>query len=167
VGGRPTDGAVAALWMVARFFTLAAMWRTGFWHGRWSTLGAAAAFLAGGMALVLLAPTVAALGAGLVVFGIGMGLSYYAALYYSLAVGHAAVDAGGSFEALIGLGYLAGPLLGLGAQAGGGAEHASRATVALAWLVTAVACAGALRPYLQARRARRAATAVPHPARRH
>jgi hypothetical protein len=41
-----------------------------------------------------------------------MGLTYYAALYYALAVGHAEVDAGGNFEALIGLGYCVGPLLG-------------------------------------------------------
>ena len=46
-----------------------------------------------------------------------MGLTYYAALYYSLAVGHAAVDAGGTFEALIGFGYFGGPLLGLAARA--------------------------------------------------
>ena len=30
-------------------------------------------------------------------------------LYYSLAVGHAAVEAGGGFEALIGVGYMLGP----------------------------------------------------------
>jgi hypothetical protein len=34
-----------------------------------------------------------------------------------MAVGHAAVDAGGGFEALIGVGYCLGPLLGLLAQA--------------------------------------------------
>jgi hypothetical protein len=33
-----------------------------------------------------------------------------------MAVGQAAVDAGGNFEALIGVGYFLGPLLGLGAQ---------------------------------------------------
>ena len=85
------------------------MWRVRFWHGRWGTLAAAAGALAGGLALVLIAPTLTGVVAGLVLFGTGMGITYYAALYYSLAVGHAAVDAGGTFEALIGLGYFVGP----------------------------------------------------------
>jgi hypothetical protein len=108
---------LAALWMAARFVVLLAMWRSSFWHGRWGTLGAGGAGLIGGLALVLLAPALPLLLGGLVLFGAGMGLIYYAALYYSMAVGHAAVDAGGGFEALIGVGYCLGPLLGLLAQA--------------------------------------------------
>ena len=96
--------------MVARFATLLTMWRTGFWHGRWATLALGAAALALGLATILLAPSLAVLAAGLLLFGVGMGLTYCAAIYYSLAVGHAAVDAGGAFEALIGFGYFAGPL---------------------------------------------------------
>src|SRR3954463_8602107 len=99
VGAGPAAAGVAALWMVARFATLLAMWRTGFWHGRWGTLALAAGALALGLAAVMLAPSLAVLAAGLVLFGVGMGLTYYAALYYSLAVGHAAVEAGGTFEA--------------------------------------------------------------------
>ena len=87
--------------------------------GRWRWRGGAG----GGLAAMMLAPSVAVLAAGLVVFGVGMGLTYYAALYYSLAVGRAAVDAGGTFEALIGFGYFAGPLVGLGAR-GSLARHA-------------------------------------------
>jgi hypothetical protein len=34
-------------------------------------------------------------------------------LYYAMAVGSAEVDAGGKHEAVIGLGYTAGPMLGL------------------------------------------------------
>ena len=92
----------------------------------------------------MLAPSLPVLAAGLVVFGVGMGLTYYAALYYSLAVGHAAVDAGGTFEALIGFGYFAGPLLGLGARAVVSPDHAASATVMLAWLVVGGCSAGAL-----------------------
>ena len=95
VSGGTAGGGVAALWMVARFATLLTMWRTGFWHGRWGTLALGAPRWrpawrpdAGGVA--------AGAGGGLVVFGVGMGLTYYAALYYSLSVGHAAVDAGGT-----------------------------------------------------------------------
>ena len=46
VSGGTAGGGVAALWMVARFATLLAMWRTGFWHGRWGTLALAAGALA-------------------------------------------------------------------------------------------------------------------------
>jgi len=155
VGGGAGAGGVAALWMVARFFTLLAMWRTGFWHGRWATLALAVGALAVGLAAVLLAPSLAVLAAGLILFGVGMGLTYYGALYYSLAVGHAAVDAGGNFEALIGFGYFAGPMLGLAAQAVAEPAHAASATVGLAWLVTAGCSSGALGRYLAARRTRR------------
>jgi hypothetical protein len=155
VSGGTAGGGVAALWMVARFATLLTMWRTGFWHGRWGTLALGAGALAAGLATVMLAASLPALAVGLVVFGVGMGLTYYAALYYSLSVGHAAVDAGGTFEALIGFGYFAGPLLGLGARAAVSPDHAASATVMLAWLVAAGCSAGAVGRYLAARRARR------------
>jgi hypothetical protein len=155
VSGGTAGGGVAALWMVARFATLLTMWRTGFWHGRWGTLAFAVGALVVGLAAVMLAPSLTVLVAGLVVFGVGMGLTYYAALYYSLAVGHAAVDAGGTFEALIGFGYFAGPLLGLAARAVVEPTHAASATVGLTWLVAAGCSTGALGRYLAARRARR------------
>jgi hypothetical protein len=155
VSGGTAGGGVAALWMVARFVTLLTMWRTGFWHGRWGTLAIAAGALALGLATVMLAPSLAVAVMGLVLFGVGMGLTYYAALYYLLAVGRAAVDAGGTFEALIGFGYFAGPLLGLAARAAVSPGHAASATVALAWLVTAGCSARAAGRYLAARRARR------------
>jgi len=117
LGAGRAAGPLAAVWMAARFLVLLLMWRSSFWHGRWGTLWAGGASLVGGLALVLLAPTLALLIAGLFLFGTGMGLVYYAALYYAMAVGHAAVDAGGGFEALIGVGYCVGPVLGLLAQA--------------------------------------------------
>jgi hypothetical protein len=153
---------IAAAWMVARFVTLLAMWRLGFWHGRWGTLFAAGIALCGGLALVFLGASLPVIVVGLLVFGAGCGLTYYAALYYSLAVGHAAVDAGGNFEALIGLGYFAGPLIGLGGQGlgpsfaagGAAAEGARAATVALTWAAAAFFIARAIAPYAKARRAR-------------
>ena len=74
--------------------------------------------------------------------------------YYSLTVGHAAVDAGGTFEALIGFGYFAGPLLGLTARGVATPGHAPAVTVALAWLVAGVCSTGSFMRYLAARRAR-------------
>jgi hypothetical protein len=117
LGAGAAASPLAALWMAARFVVLLIMWRSSFWHGRWGTLAAGGVALTGGLALVLLAPALPAVLGGLLLFGAGMGLVYYAALYYSMAVGHAAVDAGGGFEALIGVGYCLGPLLGLIAQA--------------------------------------------------
>jgi hypothetical protein len=52
---------------------------------------------------------------GLAAFGLGMATVYCGAIYYALEVGHAQVDAGGTHEALIGVGYTVGPACGLAA----------------------------------------------------
>jgi hypothetical protein len=153
VGAAP-ESVVAAIWMIARFAAMFAMWRIDFWHGRWGTLVLAGAALTAGMSTVLLATTLPLVIAGLVLFGAGMGLTYYATLYYSLAVGHGAVDAGGSFESLIGVGYSIGPLLGLIGHATGGPARAGPLTVALTCLVAGGASVAALRAYREARRRR-------------
>jgi MFS family permease len=62
---------------------------------------------------ILVAQDLAMLIIGLAVFGGGMGMTYYAALYYAMSVGRAKVGAGGTHEALIGGGYMFGPLVGL------------------------------------------------------
>jgi hypothetical protein len=154
VGSAVPSSVIAATWMAARFVTLLLMWRTGFWHGRWGTLLAGGAALAAGLAAVLLAPSLTGVVVGLGLFGIGMGLTYYTAIYYSLAVGHAAVEASGSFEALIGLGYCVGPLLGVLGHAVAGARGAPTATVGLVGVAAAIAAGAAARPYLVARRSR-------------
>jgi hypothetical protein len=153
--GTPVPAAlVAATWMVARFGTLGVMTAAPFWHGRWETLVAGGGALMLGVALTLLGGSLGLVVLGLTLFGIGMGLTYFCAIYYSLAVGHAAVEAGGDFEALIGVGYILGPLVGLCGRAlpvGTGGTG----TVALAWLMAFGGSALAFRPYLAARRARR------------
>ena len=155
VGAGEPATVIAALWMAARFGTFFVMWRTGFWHGRWGTLLLGVAGLLGGMAAILLSPSLGGVMAGLVAFGVGMGLTYYAALYYSLSTGHAAVDAGGTFEALIGLGSCVGPLLGIGGHALSDGDRAADATtVALVLLVFVVVTPGLVGPYLKARRSR-------------
>ena len=77
---------------------------------RGSRRGAA---LAGGFAAIMLAPSTPVMAVGLLAFGTGHGILYYAALYYSMAVGAAGVAAAGIFEALIGVGYVVGPVLSL------------------------------------------------------
>jgi hypothetical protein len=145
---------LAATWMLARWATLGAMARLSFWHGRWSALCAAGASLTGGLAIVLLSTSTVGIVLGLALFGMGMGLTYCATLYYSLTVGHGAVDAGGGFEALVGVGYVMGPLVGLAGQAVAAGTRASFVTVLLTLGCAGVGGALALRPYRAARRAR-------------
>jgi hypothetical protein len=145
---------LAATWMLARFATLGAMARLSFWHGRWSALLAAGTSLSGGLVIVLLSTSTLGVVLGLALFGIGMGLTYCATLYYSLTVGRGAVDAGGGFEALVGLGYVMGPLVGLAGQA---MASGTRASVITVLFTVGCALAGgvlAFRPYAAARRAR-------------
>jgi hypothetical protein len=154
--GTPVPAAlVAATWMIARFATLGGMTAWPHWHGRWETLVAGGAALLAGVALTLLAASLPLVVLGLALFGVGLGVTYFCAIYYSLAVGHAAVEAGGGFEALIGVGYLLGPTVGLCGQAlPSGFEE--RGTVALAWAVALAGGGVAARSYFAARRARRA-----------
>ena len=100
--------------------------------------------------------------AGLVALGIGMATIYSGALYYALVVGQAEVEAGGTHEALIGVGYTVGPLCGLLAIGAADAEliPATDAAfeVAVLTLVGAIAVAAACyagwRSYRIVRRAR-------------
>lgn len=163
VGIEPGDaGPLAALWMIARFAALFVMWRTGFWHGRWGTLALAAGTLAAGMTLVLVAGSAAGVIGGLLAFGAGMGFTYYASLYYSMAVGHAEVEAGGNFEALIGVGYGIGPLFGLAGHLFASPTGAGMATVIVTGVALLLSSPGAIRPYLVARVARRGRTGSLH-----
>ncbi len=142
---------IAATWMIARVFVMVAMWRIAFWHGRWGTLLAAGLLVTGGFAFVVLAKSLGLLAFGLAVFGIGVGLAYYAALYYAMAVGRAGVDASGKHEGLIGVGYTIGPLAGLlGATIGGGA-----AIVAVIWTLLGIGGIATIPPYRHARRLRK------------
>jgi hypothetical protein len=141
---------IASTWMVARWLTLLAMAHLSFWHGRWSALFFAFVALSSGLGTVLLAPSVAGVALGLLLFGIGMGLTYCATLYYSLSGGHGAVGAGGGFEASVGRGYVRGPLGGLAGES----VHGTSGTVALTWVCALAGGSLALRPYFAARAGR-------------
>lgn len=156
--GTPVPAAlVAATWMLARFATLGVMTLAPFWHGRWGALVAGGSALMLGVAFTLLGDSLGSVVFGLALFGVGMGLTYSCAIYYTLAVGHAAVEAGGGFEALIGIGYVLGPLVGLTGHALPAGASDGTSTVGLAWLLAFVAGSLAFRPYLATLRARRAA----------
>lgn len=135
-------------WMVARVAVVAWLLARPGWHGRWTPLGLATLGLLTGFGLVAAGPGIAAMLAGFALFGAGLGVIYAAALYYALAVHRAGVEAGGTHEALIGLGYGAGPMLALGGLALGGGP-------AIALVVTGAAVAGAsaaVPPWLRDRR---------------
>jgi hypothetical protein len=102
-----------ATWMIARVGMTAIMWRFEGWHGKWSILWMAIIAMAVGFVCIFTASGLPMLFAGLIIFGGGMGVTYYAGLYYAMAVGRARFDAGGTHEALIGTGYAVGPLAGL------------------------------------------------------
>ena len=114
---------IASIWMISRVLATALMWHFsatigtdlngGGWHGKWSVLWGALFGMGVGFVLILGADSLISLIFGLILFGAGMGVTYYAALYYAMAVGMAEVDAGGKHEAFIGGGYMVGPLLGL------------------------------------------------------
>lgn len=140
--------ALSSAWMIVRVGVFTAMFLRPGWHGRWFVLLTGGLALAGGMLMVLAQASVSLAIAGLIIIGIGQGMVYYAALYYGMAVEHAAVESGGRHEAIIGIGYLAGPLLGSAAIA--------ISPVAGAIVVTGlIALGGAVlgtRPYLARRR---------------
>jgi hypothetical protein len=150
-----------ALWMAIRVLAMVVMLCLGFWRGRWGALLLGGSAMAGGFALVVLAPTLPWMMAGFAVFGIGIGMIYYAALYYAMAVGGAAVDASGIHEALIGAGYGLGPLAALGGTLFAESLHVApnAGMVGAVWAVLAVGVVFALRPYLAARAMRRLAAA--------
>jgi hypothetical protein len=147
---------LAATWGITRLATMLLLWKGHFWHGRWGALLTGALSQAFGFGLVVMASTVPMMLTGLVLVGIGMAVQYYTALYYAMTVGRAAVDASGTFEALIGSGYTIGPLLAL--LGGLFSEHFARTrlgpdggVIVLVWLFALSLGATACHGYLRAR----------------
>ena len=150
---------VAATWTAARVVIVAVMWRAGFWHGRWGTLLLGGAAMAIGFGMILASSSLAMMIVGLALLGSGMAIVYYATLYYAMTVGKAEVDASGKFEALIGLGYTAGPAAGLGGLLLANAFKDTAlgpdgGIVVVVWIVMLIAGLLTLQPYAAARRER-------------
>lgn len=82
------------------------------WRGRVVPLAVAAFGLPLGFMAVLFAPTTTVAIAGQAVFGLCSGMTYYAAIYHSMVLHNASVEAGGKHESLIGLGFAIGPIVG-------------------------------------------------------
>ncbi len=150
---------VAATWMIVRVVAMVVMWRNKFWHGRWGTLLLAGVAMTCGFAMIVLAPTLAVIFVGFGVFGAGIGIIYYAALYYAMSIGKGQVDASGKHESLIGMGYAIGPASGLIGMQLPQLLHLEIAQetgiVFVVWTLVALAAFPAVRPYFKARRARK------------
>jgi len=147
----------ATTWMAARIAVLLVMWRLPGWHGRWDVLLFGGLATALGFAGVMLVPTLWAMLLAFATLGAGLGVIYYAALYYGMAVGHAGVDAGGTHEGLIGIGYCIGPVVALVGVAG---DDITSAT-GLLGVVILVAAVPAVRPWFTDRRRVAAASGTP------
>ena len=107
---------LATVMFATRSLTFAALQLHTGWHGRAGLLAVTALALPAGALIILTVPSVPAVIIGQMIFGAAMGTSYYAALYYAMVLKNAAVDAGGAHEAVIGLGFLAGPIAGLASR---------------------------------------------------
>ena len=134
---------IAAIWMFARVLIVGVMAHVPFWHGRWAVLWGGMIAMSLGLIAIFAATSLSILILGLALFGSGMGVTYYAAIYYALAVGRAEVEAGGTHEALIGGGYMVGPVIGLGTLQFG-PEHDSDPFFPLAISVFALMAVGIL-----------------------
>ncbi len=147
-----TKTLVASTWLAGRLCAAAIMWRTHRWHGVWATLGAAGVLIAGGFAMAVLAPNPLLLILGLALFGLGQGIIYYAAIYYAMALGNADVDAAGTHEALIGLGYLIGPGIGLVSTLASAHDQSRNQIFVIAvWALMGLAAGPAIRPWVRER----------------
>lgn len=120
---------LGATWLAARVLGFVILQRWHGWHERWWPTIVAPLFLLTGLGLCVFshlpmaagpeghAAATAILIAGLIFHGLAMATIYTGAIYYAMEVGTAQVDAGGTHEALIGVGYSAGPICGLLAAA--------------------------------------------------
>jgi hypothetical protein len=87
------------------------------WHGRVWPIAVSMAVLPAGYFMVCFGANLPTVLAGEVLFGLGAGATYHAALYYAMVVKNASVDAGGGHEGLIGAGFAIGPAAQLGGLA--------------------------------------------------
>ena len=121
---------LASAWLTSRVLLFVFFERWHGWHGRWWTPWTGMGLMVAGFSACMMSAMAGSLGLatllfGLIIMGFGIAITYYGALYYAMAVGNAEVEAGGKHEAVIGLGYTLGPMLGLGGLGISGGEAES------------------------------------------
>lgn len=110
---------LASLVFGARCITFVVLERWHGWHLRAWPLVFSAFALPVGVALALFGTTLPLFVFGEVILGIAMGFIYVGSIDYGMIVKNASVEGGGDHEAVVGLGFTLGPLLGLlGARLG-------------------------------------------------
>jgi MFS family permease len=131
-------GLVASVWMFARLFAFALLWRWTAWHYRFGWLVAAYVAMVASFVALLMGPNLLVIVAAQLAFGLAVGLIYYSSLFYAMDVGgETQGEHGGIHEALIGVGIFAGPAVGAAAlQVLPAANHAGT------WAVGAFLVAG-------------------------
>ena len=105
-------GLFCSVWFFARLAAFAGLWQWTAWHYRFRWLAGAYVLLVAGFLSILVVPSLAAVVAAQIVFGLACGLMYYSSLFYSMDVGEAKAEHGGLHEAAIGAGVFAGPAVG-------------------------------------------------------
>jgi MFS family permease len=108
-------GFCGSVWCFSRLGAFVLCWRWSGWHYRFRWLLLSYLVLGATFVAVLLAPTVAVLVLGQLLFGAAVGLIYYSSLFYSMDLSEAKGEHGGIHEAAIGVGNFAGPTVGAAA----------------------------------------------------
>lgn len=108
-------GFLISIWLFARVAAFVGCWAWSGWHYRLRWLLGAYLGMTVSFVVILTVPVLAALIAAQVVFGLSVGMVYYASLYYSMHVGDNHGEQGGVHESAIGAGNCVGPWLGAGA----------------------------------------------------
>jgi predicted MFS family arabinose efflux permease len=105
-------GFACSLWCFVRLAAFFALWHWTKWHYRFRWLVLAFALLILSFLGILVAPSLVAVVAAQIFFGVAVGLIYYSSLFYSMDASDTKGEHGGIHEAAIGLGNLVGPGVG-------------------------------------------------------
>ena len=105
-------GFMCSLWGFARVFAFVVLMKWSGWHYRFRWLVLAFALLIISFAVILIAPSRAAILAAQIFFGLGIGLIYYSSLFYAMDASENKSEHGGIHEAAIGVGNCLGPAAG-------------------------------------------------------
>jgi Na+/melibiose symporter-like transporter len=105
--------ALSSVMDVTRVATFVGMLLLQGWHGRRWPIAGTIVLLPIGLFAVLYGGDIGLIIVGELIFGLAMGMVYYASIYYAVVVRNADVGAGGGHEGLIGAGFAIGPAAGL------------------------------------------------------
>jgi len=105
-------GFACSLWGFVRLGTFVVLWLWTDWHYRFRWLVTSFALLVVSFAAILIVPSLIAMLAAQIIFGVAIGLIYYSSLFYSMDAGDDKGDHGGIHEAAIGVGNCVGPAVG-------------------------------------------------------